>query len=62
MEKIIEHIEYPLVCPIDKAPLTDNKEFWQCTKCGTRFKVNNGIPNLIPEESNAFQNNISKNE
>lgn len=51
MDNIIEHIQSPLVCPIDKASLIDKKEFWQCTKCGTKFKVTNGIPNLIPEEA-----------
>ena len=58
MEKIIEHIQSPLVCPIDKAALIDNKDFWQCTKCGTKYKVNDGIPNLIPEEAENFKNNI----
>lgn len=46
MKKIIEYI----VCPIDKAPLIDKNEIWQCTKCGAMYKVTNGIPNLIPEE------------
>ena len=46
MEKIIELI----VCPIDKGSLKDKKEFWECTKCGAKFRVTNGIPNLIPEE------------
>ncbi len=49
MENIIEFI----VCPIDKANLIDKKEFWECTKCGTKFRVNNGIPNLIPEEADS---------
>jgi uncharacterized protein YbaR (Trm112 family) len=47
MENIVEYV----VCPIDKAPLANRKEFWECTKCGTKFKVTNGIPNLIPEEA-----------
>ena len=46
MEKIVEFI----VCPIDKAGLIDKNEYWECTKCGAKYSVNNGIPNLIPEE------------
>ncbi len=62
MEKIIEHIQSPLVCPIDKAALIDNKDCWQCTKCGIKYKVVNGIPNLIPEEAENFKNNIQKTQ
>ena len=51
MKSFVENIQYPLVCPIDKSPLTDKKDFWECTKCGTQYKVTNGIPNLIPEEA-----------
>lgn len=46
MDKIVEFI----VCPIDKSPLIDKQDFWECTKCGVKYKVTNGIPNLIPEE------------
>jgi uncharacterized protein YbaR (Trm112 family) len=46
VEKIIEYI----VCPVDRCPLIDKKNFWECTKCGAQYKVTNGIPNLIPEE------------
>lgn len=51
MEKIIEHIQSPLVCPIDKGQLIDKNEFWECAKCSTKYKVTNGIPNLIPEDA-----------
>ncbi len=46
MEKIVEFI----VCPVDKAPLMDKNEYWECTKCNAKYRVTNGIPNLIPEE------------
>ena len=55
MEKIVEFI----VCPVDKAELIDKNNYWECTKCKTKFKVVNGIPNLIPEEH--IPENESKN-
>jgi uncharacterized protein YbaR (Trm112 family) len=39
-----------IVCPIDKAPLKVEGDFLLCTKCGAKFKVNEGIPDLIPDE------------
>lgn len=56
MEKIVEFI----VCPIDKAALTDKNEYWECTKCGAKYRVTNGIPNLIPEER-IIENESKKN-
>ncbi len=46
MEKIVEFI----VCPVDKSALIDKNEYWECTKCSAKYRVTNGIPNLIPEE------------
>jgi len=47
MKNIIEHI----VCPIDKGALINKEEYWECTKCGAKFKVNAGIPNLIIDDA-----------
>lgn len=44
-----KHFEL-IVCPIDKAPLKAESGFLLCTKCGSKFKVNDGIPDLIPDE------------
>lgn len=44
-----KHFEL-IVCPIDKAPLKAESDFLLCTKCGSKFKVNDGIPDLIPDE------------
>ncbi|MBS1493849.1 MAG: Trm112 family protein [Bacteroidetes bacterium] len=48
MEKIVENI----VCPVDKSPLINKQDYWECTRCAVKYKVTNGIPNLIPEEQN----------
>jgi len=55
MEKIVEFV----VCPIDKGKLIDKQSFWECIKCGTKYKVNEGIPNLIPEEAESSDNKLS---
>jgi len=47
VDKVVEYI----VCPIDKAALIDKKNLWECTKCGAKFKVNEGIPNLIIDDA-----------
>ena len=47
MEKEIEYI----VCPIDKGKLIDKQNYWECKKCGAKFKVNEGIPNLIIDDA-----------
>lgn len=56
MEKNVEFI----VCPIDKAGLVDKNEYWECVKCGAKYIVTNGIPNLIPEER-IIENESKKN-
>ena len=46
MNKTVEFI----VCPVDKAQLKAEGDYLLCTKCGAKYKVNEGIPDLIPEE------------
>lgn len=40
-----------LVCPIDKQPLRLEDDELVCTACGRRFAVENGIPNMLVDES-----------
>jgi hypothetical protein len=40
-----------LVCPMGKAPLTRQGEGLVCTRCGTRFSINDDIPNMLIEEA-----------
>ncbi|MBX7047506.1 MAG: Trm112 family protein [Ignavibacteria bacterium] len=47
MEKFVEYV----LCPSDKGRLRSKKDYYECEKCGTRYKVTNGIPNLIPDEA-----------
>jgi uncharacterized protein YbaR (Trm112 family) len=38
-----------LVCPVDKAPLTEDvaAERLECTECGRRYPVRDGIPIML---------------
>lgn len=40
-----------LVCPMGKKPLERQGESLVCTYCGTRFAIENGIPNMLIEEA-----------
>jgi hypothetical protein len=40
-----------LVCPMGKAPLTREGERLVCSRCGTRFAINEDIPNMLIEEA-----------
>ena len=40
-----------LVCPLGKAPLRREGESLVCTRCGPRFSINDGIPNMLIEEA-----------
>jgi uncharacterized protein YbaR (Trm112 family) len=40
-----------LVCPMGKAPLRLEGDFLVCTRCGPRFAIREGIPNMLIEEA-----------
>ena len=40
-----------LVCPMGKAPLIHEGETLVCSHCGTRFAINEDIPNMLIEEA-----------
>ncbi len=42
-----------LVCPVDKASLTEDTEALrlECTQCGRRYPVRDGIPVMLVEEA-----------
>jgi len=40
-----------LVCPLGRAPLRLEGETLVCTKCGLRYAINDGIPNMLYEEA-----------
>lgn len=40
-----------LVCPMGKAPLIREGESLVCSRCGTRFAINDDIPNMLIEEA-----------
>ena len=40
-----------LVCPMGKVPLRREGEGLVCTHCGTRFAIQEDIPNMIIEEA-----------
>ncbi len=39
-----------LVCPIDKASLRLEGTELVCTKCGHRYRIEGGIPNMLVDE------------
>jgi uncharacterized protein YbaR (Trm112 family) len=39
-----------LVCPIDKQPVELDGDELVCSACGRRFKIENGIPNMLVDE------------
>jgi uncharacterized protein len=42
-----------LVCPVDKADLTEDVEAarLECTECGRRYPVRDGIPIMLVEQA-----------
>jgi uncharacterized protein YbaR (Trm112 family) len=40
-----------LVCPMGKAPLRREGDVLVCTRCGPRFSIKDGIPNMLIEEA-----------
>jgi hypothetical protein len=36
-----------LVCPIDKAPVRQAGDRLICTRCGRRYPIEDGIPNML---------------
>jgi len=40
-----------LVCPMGKKPLTRENNTLVCTHCGTKYAIEDGIPNMLIEEA-----------
>ena len=40
-----------LVCPVDYQPLRDEEAALVCTECGRRYPIIDGIPMMVPDES-----------
>ena len=40
-----------LVCPLGKAPLSLEGQSLVCTKCGLRYSIEDGIPNMLVDEA-----------
>ncbi len=40
-----------LVCPLGKKPLRLENDTLVCTNCGARFKIEDGIPNMLLDEA-----------
>lgn len=53
MTLIDEALARILVCPADKADLTEDTEasVLECTECGRRYPVREGIPVMLIEEA-----------
>jgi len=54
MPLISETLKRLLVCPVDKADLTEieSLKVLECEKCGRRFPVRDGIPIMLVEDPN----------
>lgn len=53
MSLIDEGLAEILVCPVDKAELNEdfNASVLECTECGRRYPVRDGIPIMLIEEA-----------
>ena len=53
MEKMKPELLEMLVCPVDKAKLKecDDGNKLECTGCGRRYPVREGIPVMLPDEA-----------
>ena len=40
-----------LVCPLGHAPLRREDDALVCTRCGLRYAIRDGIPNMLYEEA-----------
>lgn len=40
-----------LVCPVDKSDLLLDDSVLVCQRCGRRYPIEDGIPNMLVEES-----------
>jgi len=40
-----------LVCPLGKFPLKQTGEYLECTNCGAKFPVKEGIPLLLIDDA-----------
>ena len=40
-----------LACPVDKAQVVQDGEKLVCTKCGRRYRIEDGIPVMLIEEA-----------
>jgi uncharacterized protein YbaR (Trm112 family) len=40
-----------LVCPLSHSPLRREGEALICTRCGAKFAIQDGIPNMLIEEA-----------
>ncbi len=48
---ITEELLSILVCPVGKAPLRLEGETLVCTRCGTKYAIRDGIPNMLIQEA-----------
>jgi len=39
-----------LVCPVDHSPLEESEDALACPRCGRRYPIVDGIPDMVPEE------------
>ena len=39
-----------LVCPVDHGPLEDGDDALICARCGRRYPIVDGIPDMVPNE------------
>lgn len=53
MSLIDETLASVLVCPVDKADLTEDSaaERLECTECGRRYPVEDGIPIMLVDQA-----------
>ena len=42
-----------LVCPVDYSALDDAEDALACPRCGRRYPIHDGIPNMIPDDATA---------
>ena len=40
-----------LACPVDRSGVRLDGSELVCTRCGRRYPVQNGIPNMLPDEA-----------
>ncbi len=40
-----------LVCPVDRGPVELQGETLVCTRCGRTYPIENGIPNLLVDDT-----------